>query len=127
MMISSGQWKKWLFRIIIVLGIIIIGWFSYKKGSSLIFYWKNKDIRESQKKIEVYESKIKTLNITGTVLSNKIKILNRQIDSLKQTKQQVIYVKYEEKVNIARRNIAMEHAKWMDSVLTKLKYNSGTK
>lgn len=119
--------KKLFFSILIILGIIIVIGLFYWGGSSLISYWKDKELRDSQRKIELYESKIKTLNATGNILNKKIIVLSRQVDSLKKVKQQTIYVAYEKEANAARRNIAIEHAKWMDSVITELKHNSHTK
>lgn len=108
--------KRLFFSIII---IIVIG-LSYKGVTYFINYFEEKFLLDKQKTIELYEKKIDVLNQNGILLTNKIKVLDYQVDSLKRLKSK-IYIKYAEKVNVIYDANATEHAMWMDSILVKLK------
>lgn len=72
--------------------------------------------------IEKYELKIDSINKENTILVEKIEQLDREVDSLEKVKSK-IYWKYAEEIKAINDASAANHAKWLDSVLLKLKNN----
>lgn len=122
MMNLNAQEKKLFSRLAAVIGAIAIIGLSYWGISSLSSYWRNKYIRERQELIEKYELKIDSINKENAILVEKIEQLDREVDSLEKVKSK-IYWKYAEEIKAINDASAANHAKWLDSVLLKLKNN----
>jgi hypothetical protein len=71
--------------------------------------------------IRIYESKIDSINKRNTILLEDISNLNCQVDSLKELKLK-IYWRYAKEVKNIYDADAINHAQWMDTTLTKLRY-----
>lgn len=118
----STQEKKLFFNVaVIIIAIIFIG-FSYWGISSLTQYWRDSSIRHDQEIIKQYEAKIDSINNENTKLITTIKTLDHKVDSLKNLKS-IIYWKHAQEINSINDASAANHAKWLDTVLIKLKNN----
>lgn len=118
----NSQEKKSLFRLgLVFAGIVLLG-LLYWGINGIYNYQANKFINEKKALIETYQLKIDSINLVNTKLVETIQVLDREVDSLKDSKI-IIYKEYDKKVDVINDASAADHAKWMESVLIELKNN----
>jgi hypothetical protein len=121
MMPLTSQRKKLFSNILIIAGVIILVGLSYWGVTAWVHYREDKILKEKQKIIELYESKIDSLKKIDEQLFSKIKYVDYQIDSLKKIKTQIKW-KYEKENTIIYDATASEHAVWMDATIFEVKH-----
>lgn len=114
------QEKKLFSRLAIVFGIIIILGTLHFVGSWFYKHQMKKFLKEKNELIELYESKIDSLNTANKILLLKVDKLDGEVDSLQKVKTQ-IYEQNNEEINVIYDASSADHAKWMESILLELK------
>jgi len=118
-MILSDQEKKLYSKVGIILASILIVAFLWLGISTISIYYTKKSEAKIDAIIEKYELKVDSLNKENTYFMNNIKRLEIQVDSMEHVKEKIIN-HYDKKINTIYNAGAIDHAMWMDSVLTKV-------